>query len=83
MRAVVFPDDDREDPVPGDDDEQAERAEEVDVPVPPGAPRRGGRRLVVVLAIANVMSNRVLPAWPYVPWNLLVAVAVVLIAAGE
>lgn len=28
---------------------------------------------LALLAIANVMSNRVLPGWAYVPWNLLVA----------
>lgn len=27
--------------------------------------------------VANVVSNRILPAWAYVPWNLLVAVALV------
>lgn len=36
--------------------------------------------VVVVLAVANVMSNRVLPSWAYVPWNVAVAVAVVLLA---
>ena len=33
-----------------------------------------------MLALANVMSNEVLPAWAYVPWNLSVAVAIVWIA---
>lgn len=32
-----------------------------------------------VLAVANVMSNRILPSQLYVPWNLLVAGAVVLL----
>ena len=31
--------------------------------------------LVAMLAVANVMSNRVLPDWTYLPWNLSVAVA--------
>jgi uncharacterized protein len=30
-----------------------------------------------VLAIANVVSNRLIPAWAYVPWNLLVAAAII------
>ena len=33
-----------------------------------------------MLVVANVMSNRVLPAAAYVPWNLAVAAVVVLIA---
>ncbi|MGS0685874.1 CPBP family intramembrane glutamic endopeptidase [Nakamurella sp. GG22] len=28
---------------------------------------------IAVLAVSNVMSNRVLPAWAYVPWNLTMA----------
>jgi len=28
---------------------------------------------VTVLAISNVMSNRILPSWAYVPWNLSMA----------
>ena len=35
---------------------------------------------VVVLAVANLMSNRVLPAGLYVPWNVAVAVLLVFIA---
>jgi membrane protease YdiL (CAAX protease family) len=31
---------------------------------------------LALLAIANVMTNRVLPNWAYVPWNLAVAAAV-------
>jgi membrane protease YdiL (CAAX protease family) len=92
VRAVVAPADDREDPVPRDDDQETERAEEVDVEVPAG-PRASIFRhvperrttaplatVVALLAVANVMSNRVLPDELYVPWNLLVAVLVVLIA---
>ena len=52
-------------------------------PVPPS---RGSRSwgltvaaVVALLAVANVMSNRVLPSALYVPWNLLVAVAVALL----
>ena len=37
--------------------------------------------LVAALAIANILSNRVLPAWTYVPFNVLVAAAVVRIAS--
>lgn len=33
-----------------------------------------------VLVVANLMSNRVLPAWGYVPWNASVAVAIVVLA---
>ena len=39
--------------------------------------------VVAVLAVANVMSNRVLPAELYVPWNLLVAAAVVLLGRTQ
>ena len=28
---------------------------------------------IAVLAISNVMSNRILPSWAYVPWNLTMA----------
>ncbi len=33
-----------------------------------------------MLVIANVVSNRLIPAWAYVPWNLLVAAAIIAIA---
>ena len=33
-----------------------------------------------MLAVANVMSNRVIPDWAYVPWNLLVAAIIVVLA---
>ena len=36
--------------------------------------------VLIVLALANLMSNRVLPGWRYVPWNLAVAVCIVLVA---
>ena len=36
--------------------------------------------VLVVLAIANVMSNRVIPDWAYVPWNLTVAAVIVVLA---
>jgi len=36
--------------------------------------------VLATLAVANVMSNRVLPAWAYVPWSLFVALAIVRIA---
>ncbi|MBA3982951.1 MAG: hypothetical protein H0X61_05355 [Acidimicrobiia bacterium] len=35
--------------------------------------------VVVVLAISNILVNRVLPAWSYVPWNVAVAALVVMI----
>lgn len=35
---------------------------------------------VLLLILSNVMSNRILPFWAYVPWNLAVAVAVIGIA---
>ncbi len=33
-----------------------------------------------MLAVANVMSNRVIPSWAYVPWSLAVAATIVLLA---
>lgn len=36
--------------------------------------------LVAVLVIANILTNRVLPSWTYVPFNLVVATTVVLVA---
>ncbi len=42
----------------------------------PSAPSREGRRraalivTVALLVLSNVMANRVLPSWAYVPWNL-------------
>jgi membrane protease YdiL (CAAX protease family) len=39
--------------------------------------------LIAVLAVANVMSNRVLPASLYVPWNLAVATIVVGVASQQ
>jgi len=36
--------------------------------------------VLLVLAVANVMSNRVIPAWAYAPWNLCVATAITAIA---
>jgi CAAX protease family protein len=36
--------------------------------------------LVAVLALANVLSNRLLPAWAYVPFNLTVVAVVFLLA---
>ncbi|MBK9970473.1 MAG: CPBP family intramembrane metalloprotease [Acidimicrobiaceae bacterium] len=35
-----------------------------------------------MLVVANLMSNRVIPAGPYVPWNLAVAASAVLAARG-
>ena len=43
-------------------------------PVSPERRRRAVTAAVVaILIVSNVMSNRVLSAWMYVPWNLLVA----------
>ncbi|MEQ1701465.1 MAG: CPBP family intramembrane glutamic endopeptidase [Ilumatobacteraceae bacterium] len=36
--------------------------------------------VLAALIVANVVSNRLLPAWGYVPWNVAVATVVVLIA---
>ncbi len=36
--------------------------------------------MLATLVVANVMSNRVLPAWAYVPWSIAVALAIVVIA---
>lgn len=36
--------------------------------------------VLATLAVANVMTNRVLPAWSYVPWSLAVALTIVLVA---
>ncbi len=35
---------------------------------------------IALVAVSNVMSNRILPAWAYVPWNCSVAIALLLIA---
>jgi uncharacterized protein len=57
----------------------------------PPSGREGGRGIVApwviatavaALAVSNVMSNRVLPAAWYVPWNLTVAIALVALALG-
>ncbi len=42
--------------------------------------RRGAWLAVGLLVVSNVMSNRVLPAWAYLPWNGLMAVALIVIA---
>jgi membrane protease YdiL (CAAX protease family) len=39
--------------------------------------------VVAVLVVANVMSNRVLPGWTYIPWNLAIAALIVLLARSE
>jgi membrane protease YdiL (CAAX protease family) len=39
--------------------------------------------VVAVLVVGNVVSNRLLPAALYVPWNVLIAVTVVAIATRE
>ena len=49
------------------------------------APARTGAIVVVVglLVVANVMSNRVLPAAAYVPWNLAIASVLLVVARRE
>jgi uncharacterized protein len=41
--------------------------------------------VIPLLTLSNVMSNRLLPSWAYVPWNLGVGIALLMIAhrAGE
>jgi CAAX protease family protein len=36
--------------------------------------------VVALLALSNVMTNRVLPGWAYVPWSLAMAVALLVVA---
>ena len=36
--------------------------------------------MLATLVVANVMSNRVLPAWAYVPWAIVVAAVLVVLA---
>jgi len=52
----------------------------VAVPVRPAVSHRARQRRLIalgaaiaVLAFSNVMSNRILPSWAYVPWNLSMA----------
>jgi membrane protease YdiL (CAAX protease family) len=52
----------------------------VALPVRPAVGHRARQRRLIalgaaiaVLAISNVMSNRILPSWAYVPWNLTMA----------
>lgn len=35
---------------------------------------------IVLLAVSNVMSNRILPPWAYVPWNVAVALTLLFVA---
>ena len=39
--------------------------------------------VVLLLVFANVMSNRVIPNWLYVPWNVSVAIALVWVARHD
>jgi membrane protease YdiL (CAAX protease family) len=55
-------------------------------PVPARSHRLIALAVVIpLLALSNVMSNRLLPEWAYVPWNLAVGISLLLIAhrAGE
>ena len=42
--------------------------------------RNGAWAAVALLTVSNLMSNRILPAWAYLPWNFLVAVLLIVIA---
>lgn len=42
--------------------------------------RHGAWLAVAVIALSNVMSNRVLPGWAYLPWNALIAAVLIVIA---
>jgi membrane protease YdiL (CAAX protease family) len=42
--------------------------------------RRGAWLAVALLVVSNVMANRVLPPWAYLPWNLLMAGLLILLA---
>lgn len=42
--------------------------------------RRGAWLAVALLVVSNIMANRILPAWAYLPWNLGVAATLILIA---
>ncbi len=39
--------------------------------------------IVVILAVANVMSNRILPGWLYLPWNVAVAVGLLVLTRRQ
>lgn len=39
--------------------------------------------VLAILALSNVLMNRVLPGWSYVPWNLAVAATIVWVANDE
>jgi uncharacterized protein len=43
--------------------------------------RRNGAWVVIgVLVVSNIMSNRILPAWAYLPWNVAIAVLLIVVA---
>ena len=44
------------------------------------ARRQGAWAAVGLLVVSNVMSNRVLPPWAYLPWNVLIAVCLIVLA---
>ena len=57
-----------------------DRSMGVALPVRPAVSHRARHRRLIALAVAvavlaasNVMSNRILPSWAYVPWNLAMA----------
>ena len=39
--------------------------------------------VIAVLVVSNVLTNRVLPNWIYVPWNVAVTVVIVVLARRE
>lgn len=74
-----LPNDDGEDAVPRHYDEQADARKTATYRSRP-SPLAVVGGLVALLAVANILTNRVLPSWSYVPFNLLVTVVVVSMA---
>lgn len=54
--------------------------ETLESPTAAATRRRAAVVAVALLTVSNVMSNRVLPEWAYLPWNALVAVTLIVIA---
>jgi membrane protease YdiL (CAAX protease family) len=45
-----------------------------------GDARLDAAAVLAILVLSNVVANRLLPSWAYVPWNLLVAALLLLLA---